>query len=248
MNIAFKTLLYREVKRFLNVYNQTIIAPIINCVLYFVIFSVIFKKDGLHQQVFIASGIIMMSVLQNAYANTQSTITTAKVLGFLVDFIIPPISIKNLLFAIFFSGIIRGLIVAILGFITLSIFVNFHFYNIFLMFCYIFFAAGIFSFLGIIVGSVSKNFDSAMSYNTYIIMPVTFLSGTFYSVKMLSAFWQKVIAFNPVFYIIDGFRYSIIGTKEAEISSFATLSILSIVLILMGLIAYCFMKKKYHEI
>ena len=124
LTIGFKTLIYREVKRFLNVYNQTLIAPVVNSLLYFVIFTVIFsgRFNDVNYQSFIASGIIIMAMLQNSYANTQSTITTAKVLGFVVDFIIPPISIKTLLFAILIAGIARGLIVGFISFITLSFF------------------------------------------------------------------------------------------------------------------------------
>lgn len=249
LTIGFKTLIYREVKRFLNVYNQTLIAPVVNSLLYFVIFTVIFsgRFNDVNYQSFIASGIIIMAMLQNSYANTQSTITTAKVLGFVVDFIIPPISIKTLLFAILIAGIARGLIVGFISFITLSFFVHFEFHNPFLILIYAVLASALFASFGIMVGSLSKNFDSAISYNTYIIMPITFLSGTFYSIKFLPEFWQKVIQFNPVFYIIDGFRYAVIGISESSISQPVTLLFLFAWFSVFGILAYTIMKKHYHE-
>ena len=128
MSVVLKTLIYREIKRFLNVYNQTIIAPIINSFLFFTIFTVVFSRSTGFQvdyKSFIASGIIMMAMLQNSYTNTQSTITTAKVLGFAIDVIIPPIPTRVLVFAFLIGGVARGLLVGLLSFTVLYFFANF---------------------------------------------------------------------------------------------------------------------------
>lgn len=251
---AFKTLLWREVKRFLKVYNQTIIAPIINSILYFSVFTIVFTKKGvsieqaLNYKAFVASGIIVMAMLQQAFANTQSSITTAKVLGFVIDFIIPPLSKRTLLLAILLAGVIRGLLLGVLSFIVFGMFINFDINNIFLLIFYSVFSCALFALIGIIVGCLSKSFDSAVSYNTYFINPLTFLSGTFYSIAALPSFWQKMILLNPVFYIIDGIRYSIIGVSESPLPNhFIPIIILMIWTIVLSLISYYILKEKYHD-
>lgn len=253
-SIAFKTLVIREVRRFLNVYNQTIIAPAINSILYFSIFSVLFSSkianEGIDYKLFVASGLIIMSMLQNSYANTQATITTAKVLGFIIDFITPPLSTLNILFATVFAAIIRGFIVGLLHFTIFAFFVDFKVHNFFIMFFYMFFACALFALIGVIVGSISKTFDSSTSYNTYLIMPITFLSGTFFSILSLPKFWQNVIMFNPVFYIIDGFRFGLIGASDVITSTrghFIPMLVLLVWVALLTLLTYFIMSKKYRE-
>lgn len=249
--IIFKTLCYREVKRFLNVYNQTLISPIINALLYFAIFTVVFASraaEGMDYKAFVACGIIAMSILQNSYANTQSTITTAKILGFAVDVIIPPISSFTLLCALLVGGIIRGLLIGAFAIVIFAFFVDFAFANVVLTLFYAVFASALFSLIGIIVGCLSKNFDTSVSYNTYIINPLTFLSGTFYSVSMLPEFWQKVILYNPIFYIIEGFRFALTGVREVNFSIVTSGFILCISTLLLMLAAHHFVKTKYHEI
>lgn len=247
---AYKALVFREVKRFLNVYNQTIIAPIINAFLYFTIFTVIFAhKENVNfdYKLFAVSGIIMMSVLQNAYSNTQSTMTTAKVLGFAVDTTLPPISNLTLLLAFLTGGVLRGLSVAIISMITFAFFVKMSFHSVLIIVIYLILASILFALFGIVVGSVSKNFDSAISYNTYFIMPITFLSGTFYSIKMLSPLWQKIILFNPVFYIIDGFRFGFLGITESHFGVIMPIFGLIICILIVGLIAFNCLKNQYNS-
>jgi ABC-2 type transport system permease protein len=247
---AYKALVFREVKRFLNVYNQTLIAPIISAFLYFTIFTVIFAhKDtaNFDYKLFVVSGIVMMSVLQNAYSNTQSTMTTAKVLGFSVDMTLPPISSFTLLLAFLTGGILRGLSIGVISLITFSFFVKMTFHSVFVIILYLILASALFALFGIIVGAISKNFDSAISYNTYFIMPITFLSGTFYSVKMLSPFWQKVILFNPVFYIIDGFRFGFLGVTESRFGAILPIFGLIFCILLIGFIAHYFLENKYRN-
>jgi ABC-2 type transport system permease protein len=249
-SIILKTIIYRETKRFLNVYNQTLIAPAINALLFFTIFTVIFSQRQsivLNYEIFVASGLIVMSMMQNAYANTQSTMTTAKVLGFAVDTIIPPIPKIILLIGFISGGLIRGLLVGTIILILFAFLAKFHIQHPFILIFYSIFACTLFSLLGVIVGSISKNFDSSVSYNTYLITPITMLSCTFYSIKMLPEFWQKVTLFNPIFYIVDSFRFAIIGTSNSPFNVVTQMIFLISWILILGLIAYHLLKTKYHE-
>ena len=251
LSIPFQSLVKKEVKRFLNVYNQTIIAPIVNALLLFAIFTVVFKgraSSGINYTTFIASGIIAMSILQNAYLNTQGSLTTSKVLGFAIDVIIPPISPLTFMFAILTGGLIRGLLIGTIAIFCFSFFTEIPFFSPIFILLYAIFGCILFSLVGIIVGSLATNFDTATSYNTYIINPLTLLSCTFYSINMLPAFWQKVILFNPVFYLIDGFRYGIMGFSESPFNHVSPLFILLIWILGLMLISYFTIKQKYYEI
>lgn len=248
--IILKTLIYREIKRFLNVYNQTLIAPSINALLFFSIFTVIFAKRQtfiINYEVFVASGLIIMSTMQNAYANSQSTMTTAKILGFSVDTIIPPIPTSTLLIGFVTGGVVRGLLVGSIITIIFSFLTNLTLHHPFILLTYAVLASVLFSLLGVIVGAISKNFDSSVSYNTYLITPITMLSCTFYSIKMLPEFWQKVTLFNPIFYIVDSFRFGILGIAESPFNIFIQMIFLIIWIAILALIAYHFLKTKYHE-
>jgi ABC-2 type transport system permease protein len=250
LNVAYKTLVFREVKRFLNVYNQTLIAPIVSSFLYFTIFTVIFASKqsiSFDYKVFIASGITIMSILQNAYANTQSTMTTAKVLGFSIDTAIAPISNLTLTLAFLTGGLIRGLSIGVISIVVFAFFVDFPFYNPVIALLYAILATILFSLIGIIVGSLAKSFDSSASFNTYVILPLTLLSGTFYSVKMLPPFWQNIIAFNPIFYVIDGFRFGILGFSESSFNPLFPIIILASWVIGLSFVAYFMVKKYYYE-
>ena len=251
MSVVLKTLIYREIKRFLNVYNQTIVAPIINSFLFFTIFTVVFSRStgfAVDYKSFIASGVIMMAMLQNSYTNTQSTITTAKVLGFAIDVIIPPIPTQVLVFAFLIGGITRGLLVGLLSFTVLYFFANFMLHNLLLLILYSILACSVFSLIGVIFGALSKNFDSATSFNTYFINPITLLSGTFYSITFLSPFWQKVILFNPVFYLIDGFRYALTGVTEAPFSPIFPLMFCVLTVVILFFVACIAVKEKYLDV
>ncbi len=247
---GYKTLVNREIKRFLNVYNQTLIAPIINSILYFAIFSVIFANRldlSFNYKVFIIAGIVMMSVLQNSYANSQASMTTAKVLGFAVDFNLAPISSLTLTLAFLTGGVLRSFAISTISIFVFSLFTPLHFHSLLLIFSYLLIASCIFSLIGIIVGAVAKNFDSGASYNTYLIMPLTFLSGSFYSVKMLTPLWQKVILFNPVFYIIDGFRSGFLGMQDSPFNLYFQLLPLTLFVALLFFFAHILVRKHYFE-
>ncbi len=224
------TLYLKEVKRFLSVYNQTLVGPMINAVLLLAVFSMIFKGqvatiEGVPFGQFIVPGLIMMTVIQNAFANTSSTLTFGKVLGIIIDMLIPPFSAKELTLALALGGVTRG-IVAGLAFAVAVVAMSYAFdvslipqiHDFWVMLFYLFFGALLLSLAGMIAGLLSDTFDQMNAYTSFIVQPLSFLSGTFYSVKNLPEFWQTVNHFNPFFYIIDGFRYSFTGHNDFSLN------------------------------
>ncbi len=250
------TLYVKEVNRFLNVYNQTLIAPLINSLLLLAIFTLIFKNrvdyvEGVPFKQFIIPGLIMMTVIQNAFANTSSTITFGKVLGIIIDMLIPPLSAKELSIALALGGATRGICsglvvvvaVYILGFaFDHSFFIHVQHFG--LAAAYMVLGALLLSLTGMIAGILSDSFDQMSAYTSFIITPLSFLSGTFYSIKNLPEFWQQVNHFNPFFYIIDGFRYSLTGHNDFEIST--GLTVLISLNIILFTITYIMLKKGFR--
>jgi ABC-2 type transport system permease protein len=252
-SVQFKTLVSRETKRFINVYNQTLIAPTVNSVLLFSIFTLVFAGHsnfnmGFEYKAFVASGLIMMAVLQNAFSNTQSTLTSAKVIGFSIDTILPPISPQTLMGGMLVGGAIRGILVGILSLAIFLCFTSFAFSYPFIAIAYVVLGSVLFALMGVAVGASTKSFDSSMSYNTYLIMPITMLSGTFYSIKMLPSVWQKFIIFNPVFYIMDGFRYGMLGITDSPFSNLTSFLIVFGWILIVAAVAYFFLKRKHYEL
>jgi len=225
------TLYAKEVNRFISVYIQTLIAPMINTLLLLAIFSLAFKSkvgtiEGIEFNQFIIPGLIMMTIIQQAFANTSSTLTFNKVLGIIIDMLIPPLSAKEIAIALPLAGITRGvvsgavvaLVVVMLGLVAdSSIMPEIH--HFWIMIFYVFSAALLLSLLGMIAGILSDSFDQMSAYTSFVITPLSFLSGTFYSIKSLPEFWQMVSHFNPFFYLIDGFRYSMTGHNDFDIAT-----------------------------
>jgi ABC-2 type transport system permease protein len=193
----------------------------------------------------------MMTVLQNAFANTSSTITFGKVLGIIIDILIPPLSPKEITFSVALGGLTRGvvsgLVVGVAIYILGKTFVpslSFDIYNVGLMFFYLIFSSLALSLIGMIAGIFSDSFDQMSAITSYVITPLSFLSGTFYSIKNLPEFWQQVNHFNPFFYMIDGFRYSFTGRNDADIQT-GMIYILGLNLALYT-VTYLMLKKGYR--
>jgi ABC-2 type transport system permease protein len=210
------TLSAREMQRFLKVYSQTIIAPVITTLLFVSVFSLVFQErlDAAEKAdyiTFLIPGLVMMSLIQNAFSNTSFSIMIAKIQGNIVDTLMAPLSSKELMIGYAAGGVARGIIVSI---ITMGIVVVYKGIDIFSIFwsCYFILAGSIvFSLLGIVAGVWAKKFDHLETFANFLIMPLSFLSGTFYSRDVLPVFWQKVVMFNPFYYLIDGFRYGVVG-------------------------------------
>lgn len=212
-SIRLSTLLKKECVRFLKVYNQTIISPVINALIFFVIFTTAFggSVSGASYTTIVATGLIAMSALQAAYQNTQATITVAKLMGFIKDYTMTPLTNSEIIIAMTLASVIRALIVAASTYIALIPLVAIHPHNIWIALYYICVGSVIFSFVGILIGFACSDFDKAHAYTSYIITPLTMLSGTFYSITSMPPAWQKFVLLNPVFYIIEGFRFGMTG-------------------------------------
>ena len=217
------SLFKKEVLRFAKVYHQTLFAPVINVLLLFSMFSLVVGNNsniakGVNFKEFIASGLVIIVAMQNAFANSSSSFVMSKVLGHIIDCLIPPIGVGGIVFAMTMAAILRGILVSIITLVTISIFIDFKFYSIFHVVFFIFFSTMLLGLLGILCGIVARSFDHMSAVTSYLIIPLTFLSGTFYSIKSLPIFWQKVANINPFFYMIDGFRFGVIGHNDSNIT------------------------------
>ena len=235
MNIVrIQTLACKECMRFLRVYNQTILSPVVNAVIFFIIFTVAFGANshgfsGISYSVIDATGLISMYTLQASYYNTQSTISIAKMLGFIKDYTITPLQSNEIMIAMVIAGIVRAFFVGIITFVVLVFFVQIPIHNIYIAIYYILVGTILFAMIGIMVGFSSSDFDKAHAYTSYIITPLTMLSGTFYSAESLPQPWHNIVLFNPVFYIIDGFRFGMTGIGNHSVVTFTIPLILLVV-------------------
>lgn len=216
------SLFKKEVLRFLKVYHQTLFSPTVNALLLLAIFSLSLGNNVHNVGVvpfreFMAAGLIMMVAMQNAFANSSSSLTMGKVMGHIIDYLIPPISPAGMLIAFAAAAVLRGLLVGMITFVAIITFVPLaphHFF--YAIFCIVF-ASLFLGLLGMLCGILSDSFDQMSAITSYFITPLTFLSGTFYSTNNLPEFWKNVAHLNPFFYMIDGFRYGITGHNDGDI-------------------------------
>lgn len=222
INRPFLTLVYREVWRFLVLYKQTIMPGIITSALYMVIFgqalgSRIKLENNVEYIIFIIPGITMMSVISQSYANSSSSIMQAKYLKFIDDYLIAPVSGFELSMSFIIGAILRGVINGILIIITCSLFTNLTIANYSLSLFFLVVVSCVFGAVGVIVGIVAKTWDSVGVLGTFVFMPLSMLGGVFWSIDMLPESWAFVALFNPLYWMINGLRYSMIGVSEISI-------------------------------
>ncbi len=220
--IGLISLVKKEVGRFLNVYMQTLIAPIITMVLFFVVFAL-----SLHQHMdevvnqaalqFLAPGLLMMTMIQNGFANSSSSLMIAKLQGNIVDILMPPLAPWELLTGMLIGALFRCFLIGVLGVIVLSFFVTLPFHSVLTIFWFGMLGNMILTLLGMMTGIWAENFDKMTTISNFIVTPLTFLSGTFYSIASLPPIWQKAALFNPFFYMIDGFRAGFTGVAETHL-------------------------------
>jgi ABC-2 type transport system permease protein len=222
--IGFWTLLLKEVRRFVKVYMQTIAAPVVTTLLFYVVFSVAIgsgRTAGAGQVPFLeflAPGLIMMAMTQNAFANTSSSVMISKVQGNIVDLLMTPISPAELAIAYVLGGIVRGLVVGVVTAATFAVLgpLSIADWGAVLLFSLL--ATMMLSLLGVIGAIWADKFDHIAAVTNFIVAPMTFLSGTFYSVDRFPEVLRAITRFNPFFYMIDGFRYGFIGHADAPLS------------------------------
>jgi ABC-2 type transport system permease protein len=243
---GFATLLYKELLRFWKVGFQTVAAPVLTALLYLLIFShVLEERVRVHEvayTAFLVPGLVMMSVLQNAFANSSSSLIQSKVTGNIIFVLLPPLSYREFFAAYMLAAVVRGLVVGAGVLVAAQWFASLSYLAPGWILAFALLGGGIFGALGIIAGIWAEKFDQLAAFQNFIIMPLTFLSGVFYSVHSLPQFWQDVSRFNPVFYMIDGFRYGFFGVSDvspwlglAVVSGcFAVLSILTLTLLKSG--------------
>jgi ABC-2 type transport system permease protein len=225
---GWHALLYKETLRFWKVGFQTVGAPVLTAVLYLMVFGHVLEGHvkvygSISYTAFLIPGLVMMSMLQNAFANSSSSIIQSKIMGSLVFVLITPLSHWGWFFAYVGSSVIRGLAVGLGVFVVTLFFAVPDFVAPLWILAFAFLGAAILGTLGLIAGLWAEKFDQMAVFQNFLIMPMTFLSGVFYSIHSLPAFWQTVSHLNPFFYMIDGFRYGFFGVSD--ISPWVSLAI-----------------------
>ena len=241
---GFATLFYKEILRFWKVSFQTILAPVLTALLYLLIFSHVLEAHvqvypGVRYTAFLIPGLAMMSLLQNAFANSSSSLIQSKITGNIVFILLPPMSYLEFFGAYVLASAVRGVVVGLGVFLITAMFVPVPVQNLLWVIAFALLGSGILGTLGIIAGIWADKFDQLAAFQNFVIIPLTFLSGVFYSIHSLPLFWQQVSHFNPFFYMIDGFRYGFFGVSDVSpylslaivggsllALSFATLSLL----------------------
>lgn len=218
--IGLCTLLAKEIGRFMKVAGQTITSPVITAVLYLVVFQQVLADrvevyPGVDYVAFLIPGLIMMSVIQNAFANSASSLTQSKIMGNVVFILLPPLSALEIFLAFTGAAILRALLVGLVLYLVgwlftpLPVAAPLHALTAAIL------AAGCLAVMGIIAGILADKFEHMAAFQNYLIMPLSFLSGVFYSVQDLPPFWAQASAFNPFFYMIDGLRHGFFGYSDA---------------------------------
>lgn len=227
---AFFTLFEKEILRFRKIALHSICAPILTSSLYLLVFGNVLEDkmtvwSGISYIDFLIPGLVMMALLQNSFANSASSILQAKITGSIVFVLLPPFSGWQLATAYISASMVRGLIVAS-GVLTTSLFWSVpDFLHPLWILLFAFFGSGIMASLGVICGLWAEKYDQMGAFQTFVILPLTFLSGVFYSVSQLPPIWSKISLFNPFFYMIDGFRYGFFG--KSDFSAWLSLSIVA---------------------
>lgn len=212
----------RETKRFFRVYHQTVIAPVANALIFLSVFVLAIgananEINGIKFINFMGYGLIIMSIAQNAFANSSSSFIMSKVLGYITDILTPPLGSTEVIIAFTIGAITRGVMVGIMVAIALYPFVDYTLYHPLLILFFVIVSCSMLGQLGILAGIITNNFDQNAAITNYFITPLSFLSGTFYSVKHLPSGLQTVNILNPFFYIIDGFRYCLTNYADGNI-------------------------------
>ncbi len=245
---GWQMLFYKEVLRFWKVSFQTVAAPVLTAVLYMMIFGHVLEDhvkvyESISYTAFLVPGLVMMSVLQNAFANSSSSLIQSKIMGNLVFLLLTPLSHWNWFFAYVGSSIARGLVVGAGVLLVTGWFAHLSFVAPLWILTFALLGAALMGSLGLIAGLWAEKFDQLAAFQNFVIMPMTFLSGVFYSIHSLPAFWQAVSHLNPFFYMIDGFRYGFFGTSD--VSPWLSLGIVGMALIVASALAVYLLRTGY---
>ena len=218
---GFPTLLYKEVLRFWKVSTQTIGAPVLTAALFLFIFSHVMEGrvrmyDAVPYASFLVPGLVMMSVLQNAFANSSSSLIQSKITGNIIFVLLPPFAYWEFFAAYVLAAVVRGMVVGTAVLLVTLPFVEIAFRHPLWIVAFAFAGSAVLGALGMVAGIWAEKIDQVAAFQNFLIMPLTFLSGVFYSIHSLPAFWQGLSHFNPFFYMIDGFRYGFFGVSDVN--------------------------------
>ncbi len=243
---ALKTILIKEILRFVRIWVQTLIPPAITMTLYFIIFgnligSQIGDMDGFKYIEYIIPGLIMMSVITNSYSNVVSTFFSAKMFGHVQEMLISPVPNHIILLGYIGGGMARGLMVGLIVTLVSLFFSSLHISHPFITLAIVMMTSMLFSIAGLVNAIYAKDFDDITIIPTFVLTPLTYLGGVFYSINMLSDFWQTISLVNPVLYMVNGFRYGILGISD--ISPWVSFSLLFVFIIAFYSFAYYLLKK-----
>ena len=245
---GWQTLLYKEVLRFWKVAFQTIAGPVLTAMLYLLIFGHALEAhvkvyDRISYSAFLVPGLAMMSLLQNAFANSSSSLIMSKVMGNLVFLMLTPLSYMNWFVAYVGAAVIRGLVVGLGVFAISALFTEVSFSAPLWIIGFAVLGAALMGTLGLIAGLWAEKFDQLAAFQNFVVMPMTFLSGVFYSIHSLPPFWQKVSHLNPFFYMIDGFRYGFFGVSD--VSPWLSLGVVGAAFGVVGVVALALLRTGY---
>ena len=248
MNASFLTLFRKELLRVQKVAFQTLLSPILTALLYLLIFSHLLEQHvevfpGVRYTAFLIPGLVMMSVLQNAFANSSSSLIQSKITGNIVFILLAPITYWEFFVAYVLASVVRGLVVGVGVYLAALWFAQPPLQFPLWIILFALLGSALLGTLGVIAGIWAEKFDQLAGFQNFVIVPLTFLSGVFYSIHSLPSFWQGLSRFNPFFYMIDGFRYGFFG--QSDISPWISLMVVSGCLLVLVLFTLGLLKSGY---
>ncbi len=245
---GFSTLFYKEWLRFWKVNVQTVLAPVLSALLFLLVFGHTLRNTGepypgVNYTAFLAPGLAMMSVLQNAFANSSSSLMQSKMTGNIIFVLLPPLSHREFFFAYLLAAVARGLVCGAGVLLCTLWFVDLRWAHPLWVVIFALLGSAVMGVLGIIAGMQSNKVDELAAFQNFIILPLTFLSGVFYSMFSLPPFWQQLSHLNPFFYIVDGFRYGFFGV--GDVSPWLSAGIVAVCLLALSLLTLWLIKAGY---
>lgn len=234
--IALQTIVYKEIRRFTRIWVQTILPPAITMTLYFVIFGNLVGRNigemgGVSYMQFIVPGLVMMAVITNAYSNVVSSFFGAKFQRSIEELLVSPVPNHIILAGFVLGGVARGLIIGMMVTVLSLLFADLSLHNGLIMAYSVFITAVLFSLGGFINAVYAKSFDDISIVPTFVLTPLTYLGGVFYSMDLLSPFWQTISLLNPIVYMVNAFRYGVLGYSDVDVG----LSLLFVTVFTVGL-------------
>jgi len=240
--IALTTILHKEIKRFMRIWVQTLLPPVITIGLYLLIFGALIgtrigAMEGFRYMEFVVPGLIMMSVISNSYANVVSSFFGAKFQHSIEELLVSPTPNYIILLGFLLGGVVRGLIVGLIVTVIVLLFIRLPIHNVAIVIGIAILTAIVFAMAGFINGIFARSFDDISIIPTFILTPLTYLGGVFYSINLLPDFWQSVSKLNPILYMVNAFRYGILGVTDIDVAA-AFIGVSLLILVLFGACLY----------